>query len=144
VFRRLQEVRVIHPIHYRRAVPGDAAACIDLRGRTRENAFSAADLAGLGITEDSWAAGIRDDVLPGHIALEGEHMVGYCFGDRDGGEIVVLALLPSHERQSIGRRLLDLSIASHSTWVGHGSDGVSGACASRAHSAAGHGSAIRL
>ena len=100
-----------HPIHYRRAVPGDAAACIDLRGRTRENAFSAAELAGLGITEDSWAAGIRDDVLPGYIALEGEHMVGYCFGDRDGGEIVVLALLPSHEGRGIGRRLLDLSIA---------------------------------
>ncbi len=97
-------------IHYRRALPDDAAACIDLRGRTRENAFSAADLAELGITEDSWAAGIRDDALPGHIALEGERMVGYCFGDREGGEIVVLALLPAYEGQGIGRFLLDLSI----------------------------------
>ena len=32
---------------YRPAVPADAAACIDLRGRTRENAFSAAQLAAL-------------------------------------------------------------------------------------------------
>lgn len=46
------------PIAVRDARPEDAAACIDLRGRTRENAFSAAQLAELGITEDSWAAGI--------------------------------------------------------------------------------------
>ncbi|MCW6026932.1 GNAT family N-acetyltransferase [Stenotrophomonas sp. SRS1] len=102
---------MVNHIHYRRALPDDAAACIDLRGRTRENAFSAADLAELGITEGSWAAGIRDGALPGHIALDGERMVGYCFGDREGGEIVVLALLPAYEGQGIGRRLLDLSIA---------------------------------
>lgn len=57
---------MVNHLHYRRALPDDAAACIDLRGRTRENAFSAAQLAELGITEDSWAAGIRDDALPGH------------------------------------------------------------------------------
>lgn len=98
-------------IQYRRALPGDAPACVDLRGRTRENAFSAAQLAELGITAESWAEGIRDDALPGHIALDGERMAGYCFGDREGGEIVVLALLPAYEGQGIGRRLLDLSIA---------------------------------
>lgn len=40
-------------IRYRDAHPDDAAACIDLRGRTRENAFSAAQLAELGITTQS-------------------------------------------------------------------------------------------
>lgn len=98
-------------LRYRRATPEDAAACIDLRGRTRENAFSAAQLAALGITVESWADGIRDDALPGHIAFDADGMAGYCFADRQSGEIVVLALLPHHEARGVGRRLLDLSIA---------------------------------
>lgn len=93
-------------IHYRDALPDDAAACIDLRGRTRENAFSAAQLAGLGITEDSWAAGIAEGDSIGRIAWEGERMAGYCFADRESGEVLVLALLPEFENRGIGRQLL--------------------------------------
>lgn len=81
-------------IHYRNARPDDAAACIDLRGRTRENAFSAAQLAELGITEESWAAGIADGDSIGRVAWEGQRMAGYCFADRESGEVLVLALLP--------------------------------------------------
>lgn len=33
-------------------------------------------------------------------------MVGYCFGDRDTGEIVVLALLPEWEAKGVGKILL--------------------------------------
>lgn len=91
---------------YRRAVPEDAAACIALRGRTRENAFSESELAALGITRESWADGIRSGACPGHVAMADGEMAGYCFGDRDSGEVVVLALLPAHEGRGIGRTLL--------------------------------------
>lgn len=93
-------------IHYRNARPDDAAACIDLRGRTRENAFSAVQLAALGITEQSWAAGIAEGDSIGRVAWEGERMAGYCFADRDSGEVLVLALLPEFEGRGIGRQLL--------------------------------------
>lgn len=94
------------PIHYRPARPDDAAACIDLRGRTRENAFSAAQLAELGITVDSWAAGIAEGDFIGRIAEDNGTVVGYGFADRGSGEVLVLALLPDYEGRGIGKRLL--------------------------------------
>jgi GNAT superfamily N-acetyltransferase len=94
------------PVSLRDARPDDAAACIDLRGRTRENAFNAVQLEALGITAESWAAGIAAGALIGRIACEGERMVGYCFADRDSGEVLVLALLPDFEGRGIGRQLL--------------------------------------
>lgn len=98
-------VSVAVPV-FRPAVPADAAMCIEIRGRTRENAFSAAELQALGITQASWSAGIEDGSLPGVIACVDGQMVGYCFGDRDSGEIVVLALLPEHEGKGLGKALL--------------------------------------
>ncbi|MDV9041053.1 GNAT family N-acetyltransferase [Stenotrophomonas sp. RAC2] len=94
------------PVFVRDARPEDAAACIDLRGRTRENAFSAAQLAQLGITAQTWAEGISGGDFIGRVAWEGERMVGYCFADRDSGEVLVLALLPDYEGRGIGRQLL--------------------------------------
>ena len=103
---------------FRPAVPADIAACIDLRGRTRENAVSAARLAELGITEASWSGQVRDGRLPGFVAHVGGVLAGYCFGDARTGEIVVLALLPAHEGQGLGRALLDLTV-SHLRALGH-------------------------
>jgi hypothetical protein len=40
---------------YRPAVAEDIAACIDLRGKTRENAVAVARLATLGVTHESWS-----------------------------------------------------------------------------------------
>lgn len=91
---------------YRPATPDDAAACITLRGQTRENAFSRDELQALGITEASWSEGIRMGSLPGVVACQEGTMAGYCFADRDSGEILVLALLPAHEGQGVGRALL--------------------------------------
>jgi GNAT superfamily N-acetyltransferase len=95
------------PLTYRIALPEDAEACIDLRGKTRENAFSVAQLAAIGVTLESWRAGIADSSMPGHVCLSGDTLVGYVFGDKGSGEVVVLALLPAWEGQGIGRTLLD-------------------------------------
>ena len=94
------------PITYRQAIPEDTPACLDLRGRTRENAFSVDELEALGITLESWQAGIADGSLPGYGALVDGELAGYCFGERDTGEIAVLALLPAYEGLGIGKALL--------------------------------------
>ena len=95
------------PLRCRPAVPEDAPACVALRGRTRENAVSVQRLQALGITAQSWADDIRSGALPGQVALDANGaLAGYCFGARDSGEIVVLALLPAFEGQGLGRQLL--------------------------------------
>jgi GNAT superfamily N-acetyltransferase len=98
-------------ISYRTATPDDTAACIKLRGQTRENAFSLAQLQAIGVTPESWRGGIADGSFPGWLALAGGQIVGYCFGDRTSGEIVVLALRPAFENQGIGKQLLARSVA---------------------------------
>jgi len=91
---------------YRAAKPDDASVCIEIRGMTRENAFSQEELHALGVTTESWSMGIKDGSCPGFVACDDGRIVGYCFGDRDTGEIVVLALLPSYEGRGIGKTLL--------------------------------------
>lgn len=81
------------------ARPEDAAECLRLRGLTRENAFTVADLQKLGITEQTWVDSIRSGLLPGWIAWAQGRMAGYCFGNAESGEIMVLALLSQCERR---------------------------------------------
>ncbi len=95
---------------YRRAVPEDAFGCISIRGRTRENAFSPEQLEVIGITPETWADGIMNGNYLGYVCCAGNGMVGYCFGDRDSGEIGVLALLPDYESRGIGKSLLNLVV----------------------------------
>ena len=96
-----------------------------MRGRTRENAVSAQRLAALGITAESWGADIASGRLPGFVLMAHERLVGYCFGDRDTGEVVVLALLPEAEARGLGRRLLgrvvdELRASGHPATRSHG------------------------
>jgi GNAT superfamily N-acetyltransferase len=107
----------------RRAIPEDAAACVLLRGRTRQNAVSAERLRAVGITAESWAADIASGTLPGWVAHEsgadGEGLVGYCFGHPATGEVIVLALLPEAEGRGLGKQLLDRVVANLRA-AGHG------------------------
>ena len=95
---------------YRPALSEDAEECVALRGKTRENAVSKERLRSIGITAKSWGEDIRSGALPGHICSADGNMVGYCFGARETGEIVVLALLPNFENCGIGRELLNRMI----------------------------------
>lgn len=97
-------------ITYRQAVPDDAQACVVLRGQTRENAFTVEALRAVGVTRETWEAGIRAGILPGYVAMAESQMIGYCFGDKQTGEIVVLALLPAYEGSGIGRKLLSMVV----------------------------------
>ncbi|NMK46820.1 GNAT family N-acetyltransferase [Achromobacter sp. Bel] len=94
---------------YRSALPEDAAACIVLRGLTRENAVTEAELADAGITQETWGAGIESGLYPGVVAVDDGKLAGYCFGHRDTGEIVVLALLPEYEGQGVGKSVLHMT-----------------------------------
>lgn len=91
---------------FRVAVPNDVEACIAIRGLTRENAISASELAARGITLETWSRDIETGTLPGYVCTMQGHIVGYCFGQYETGEVVVLALLPDHESQGLGRALL--------------------------------------
>src|SRR5262245_34555463 len=97
-------------LHFRPATAEDIPACLALRGRTRENAISAERLAAMGITVESWAGDVSSGSLPGFVCVDEESIVGYCFGDKAAGEVVVLALLPPYEARGIGKHLLELVV----------------------------------
>ena len=96
----------MHAFTLRPAAAADVAACIVLRGLTRENAVSAQTLARYGITEASWSQDVRTGRATGELAENEGRLAGYCFGDTGTGEIVVLALLPEFEGEGMGRALL--------------------------------------
>ena len=54
------------PLQRELARKDDARECLRIRALTRENAFSEQELAALGITEQSWRAGIEDGSCPGY------------------------------------------------------------------------------
>ena len=94
-------------LKYRPALPEDAAECVLVRGKTRQNSASEEWLRSIGVTSESWGENIRSGALPGHVCIVDGKIVGFCFGVRDTGEIQVLALLPAFEKRGIGRELLN-------------------------------------
>ena len=101
-------------LEFRPALPSDAAACVEIRAKTRENAVSAERLACMGITAESWGDDIAAGALRGHICTLDGAIVAYCFGERDTGEVVVLALLPRFEQLGLGMTLLaQVNCAAH-------------------------------
>ena len=105
--RRFVKGNLSMKTQYRSALPEDAAECVDLRGKTRQNPASEELLRSMGITVETWRDGISSGSLPGYICTVDGKMVGYCFGDRDSAEIVVLAMLPDFEDRGFGRELLN-------------------------------------
>jgi ribosomal protein S18 acetylase RimI-like enzyme len=108
----------IMEFRYRKALPKDTGECIVLRGNTRENAFSAAQLEAIGVTHESWESGIERDKIPGYVCLVNEKIVGYCFGEKESGEILVLAVLSEYENLGIGKELLNKVVSDFNN-LGH-------------------------
>ena len=78
---------------------------------TRENAISALRLAELGTGLESCREQVRSGALPGIVWVANGSLVGYCFADRQSGEIIVLALLAEFENKGVGRCLLEQVVA---------------------------------
>ena len=96
-------------VDFRQAKKEDLRRCIEIRGLTNDNQFSTNDLAAIGVTEESWSPLIEKNDLIGFVAVEKDILVGFCFGDSDSGEILVLAVLSGYEGRGIGKELLSLS-----------------------------------
>ncbi|WP_175862689.1 GNAT family N-acetyltransferase [Burkholderia cepacia] len=103
---------------WREAVPDDAAACIELRGKTRENAFTDAQLRDLGITVESWGDGIRDGLVSGRVCCANGFTSLFlgCSTDptsRSYGFYRHLGWTPTGTLDAAGDEILTLRIARH-------------------------------
>ncbi len=99
-------VHRLENLEFRPALPEDVDECLVIRGKTRQNPASEEWLRSIGITAESWRENIRSGALPGHVCIADGKIVGFCFGQRNTGEIQVIALLPAFEDRGIGRELL--------------------------------------
>jgi ribosomal protein S18 acetylase RimI-like enzyme len=91
---------------FRETQPEDIESLFRVRARTRENAISEKSLASLGITAESIRANLESGKVSGWVCLHESEVIGFCNGDTETGEVLVLAVLPDYEGKRIGRRLL--------------------------------------
>ena len=94
------------PATYRPALPSDISTCMAIRGKTRDNPMTVEDLASFGVTEASWSSAVQQGQTIGTVYETDGEIVGYCFGDTQTAEILVLAVLPEFEGQGVGKTLL--------------------------------------
>lgn len=112
----------------REAEAKDVERCIHIRANTRENAITKLALKKMGITAESWMAAVDSGRTVGFVSTVGDEIVGHCFGDCASGEVLVLAILPGHEGNGMGKKLLQCVCESlrsygHSrVWLGASSD----------------------
>ena len=92
---------------FREITDADVAALFVVRVATRENTLSLEELHNLGITEES----VREMLKTSHrgwLCEDGGKVVGFTMGNRETGEMWVIAVLPEHEGKGIGGKLLTL------------------------------------
>ena len=95
-------------IEFRDVKAQDFARCIEIRGMTRDNPVPAEILKEFGVTEEAWGPLIGDKSIVGVVAESKNEVIGFCSGDVNTGEVLVLALLPEYEGLDIGKRMLEL------------------------------------
>lgn len=92
---------------YREITARDVDALFEIRVATRENALSMRELENLGITPES-VTHMLGDTHRGWLAETEGRPVGFAMGNRETGEMWVIAVLPEHEGTGVGGRLLGL------------------------------------
>lgn len=92
-------------LRYREIAAGDVAGLIRLRTQVTENALSLEQLTEYGITEDTVIARLQT-THRGWLCEQGGRAVGFAIGNIVDGEMWVVTVLPEHERQGIGGRLM--------------------------------------
>lgn len=95
---------------FREALPSDIEALFRVRASTRENPISKEQLASLGITEASIATSMTSGRVQGWVCMYGTSLVGFCNGDMETGDVLVLAVLPEFERRGVGAGLLSRTV----------------------------------
>jgi GNAT superfamily N-acetyltransferase len=84
----------------------DLPRCFEVRTRTRENALTIEQLNNwYGLRPDQVPPGFAD-TLRGWVYEHDGEIVGFTMGDSSTGELTVIALLPDHEGQGIGSKLI--------------------------------------
>lgn len=105
-------------MEYRKAKPQDSVAIIEMRDKTRENPATPEQLAAIGITVDSWTQAISENAILGYVCSDANTMLGYCFADRETGEILVVAIRAKAENKGLGKKLMQLTTSELAT-IGH-------------------------
>jgi GNAT superfamily N-acetyltransferase len=110
-------------LKFRETLPSDIEALFSVRARTRENPIAKEELASIGITPESIAKQMASGRVKGWVCLDSSTPVGFCNGDTETGEVLVLAVLPEYERRGIGTYLLSRvvewlrSVDSNTIWL---------------------------
>jgi GNAT superfamily N-acetyltransferase len=116
-------VKVNMDLVFRETLLSDIEELFSVRARTRESAISKEGLASIGVTPKSIAKQMSSGRLKGWVCLHGSTLVGFCNGDAETGEVLVLAVLPDYERKGIGACLLSCvvewlrSLGSDTIWL---------------------------
>ena len=119
---------------FRETLPSDVGELFSVRARTRENPISSEQLAELGITPEVIAGHIAGGRIKGWVCSHESDLVGFCDGDGETGEVLVLAVLPEYEGRGVGSNLLAhvvewlRSVGMNSLWLAASPD-----TATRAH-----------
>jgi GNAT superfamily N-acetyltransferase len=108
---------------FRETLPSDIEGLFSVRARTRESPISKEGLASIGVTAESIAKQMASGRVRGWVCLDSSTLVGFCNGDAETGEVLVLAVLPDYERKGIGTCLLSRvvewlrSVSSYTIWL---------------------------
>ncbi len=100
----------------------------DLRAHTADNPISERRLAELGITPQTVLLQMQSPNYRAWVWEEKDQIRAFCAADAEHGEVLVLAVLASHEGRGLGRALLQealrcLQAASpHRPWLMAGQD----------------------
>lgn len=92
-------------MHIREIQPDDMQAIFDVRVATWGNSRGLEELAALGITHESVKEMLKDSHR-GWLCSDGDRVVGFAMGNRETGEMWVIAVLEEHEDRGIGKRLI--------------------------------------
>ncbi len=85
----------------------DVQGLFDVRLSINENQVTLDYLAGIGITPKSITDGLAGP-LNGWLCEVSRKVMGFSLGNKETGEMMVVAVLPEYEKMGIGKKLMEL------------------------------------